>query len=117
MTTVQTNDPHLTKTPLDETITQADIEASREAKRSAKVESETIENTKGQETFEEGVVDTKHVNDGDNPARQPDPRDQKGEAFDGGVNSETVPSDEPITEEINERNRYATIDKAQTRTL
>lgn len=73
---------------------------------------------KGTDTFEEDVVDSEHVNDGDNPARQPDRRDQQGStAFDEGVNEQTVGSEEPISDEITDQNRYASIDNAQTRIL
>ena len=72
----------------------------------------------GTDTFEEEVIDSKHVNDGDNPARQPDRRDQQGStAFDEGVNEETVGSAAPKSEDINDVNRYASIDNAQSRIL
>ena len=87
-----------------------------EAKRSAKVESETIENTKGQETFEEGVVDTKHVNDGDNPAvSQTDETKRVKHLMEESIQRRYRLMDPSA--EINERNRYTTIDNAQTRTL
>ncbi|MCG3882909.1 hypothetical protein [Psychrobacter sp. Ps3] len=73
---------------------------------------------KGTDTFEDDIVDSEHVNDGDNPARQPDRRDQQGSSpFDGNVNDRTVKSAEPKSEEINDLNRYASIDNAQTRIL
>ena len=73
---------------------------------------------KGTDTFEDDIVDSEHVNDGDNPARQPDRRDQQGSSpFDGNVNDRTVESAEPKSEEINDLNRYASIDNAQTRIL
>lgn len=73
---------------------------------------------KGTDTFKDGVVDSKHVNDGDDPARQPDRRDQQGStAFDEGINEETVGSEAPQSHEINDMNRYANVDNAQTRIL
>ena len=58
------------------------------------IESQTTTNNtainKGTETFQETVVATEHVNDGDNPARQPDRRDQKGSAFDRGINEHSI---------------------------
>ena len=80
------------------------------------LEEETTIN-KGTDTFEEGVVNSQHVNDGDNPARQPDRRDQEGNAFDDGVNDHTVGSEAPKSEGINDMNRYASIDNAQSRVL
>lgn len=82
-----------------------------------KIEDNTTVN-KGTDTFEEEVVDSKHVNDGDNPARQPDRRDQEGGSpFDGNVNEETVGSEAPQSQEITDMNRYASVDNAQTRIL
>lgn len=72
---------------------------------------------KGTDTFEEGVVESEHVNDNDNPARQPDRRDQPGNGFDDNINEETVGSEAPDSDKINDFNRYATIDNAQTRVL
>lgn len=82
---------------------------------------ESIENNttvnKGTDTFKEGIVDSKHVNDNDNPARQPDRRDQEGNAFDDGVNEHTTIDDAAKSTEINDLNRYANVDNAQTRVL
>ena len=70
------------------------------------------------DTFKDNRVGSEHVNDGDNPARQPDRRDQQGStAFDEGINEETVGSEAPKSEDINDRNRYASIDNAQSRVL
>lgn len=72
----------------------------------------------GTDTFDADVIDSEHVNDGDNPARQPDRRDQEGGTpFDEGINEDTVGSEAPQSREINDMNRYANIDNAQTRTL
>ena len=68
--------------------------------------------------FQQGnVVHSEHVNEGDEPARQPDRRDQEGNAFDKGINEHTVGSEDPKSEHINDMNRYANIDNAQTRVL
>jgi len=81
------------------------------------IEKNTTEN-KGTDTFDESVVDSEHVNDNDNPARQPDRRDQEGStAFDDNINEDTVGSASPKSEGINDLNRYANIDNAQTRIL
>ncbi|WP_041757749.1 hypothetical protein [Psychrobacter arcticus] len=82
---------------------------------------DSIENhttiNKGTDTFQEGVVGSEHVNAGDNPARQPDRRDQEGNAFDDGINEHTTIDKEAKSEGINDLNRYANIDNAQTRVL
>lgn len=78
---------------------------------------ENITENKGTDTFEEGVVTSEHVNKNDNPARQPDRRDQPGNGFDDNINEETVGSEAPDSENINNMNRYANVDNAQTRTL
>ena len=72
---------------------------------------------KGTDTFEEGVVESEHVNDNDNPARQPDRRDQKGNAFDDNINENNVREDHQESDAITNQNRYANIDNAQSRTL
>ena len=70
------------------------------------------------DTFKDEVLDTKHVNDGDNPARQPDRRDQQGSsAFDEGINEDTVGTVAPKSDGINDMNRYANVDNAQSRIL
>lgn len=72
---------------------------------------------KGTDTFQESLVGSVHVNAGDNEARQPDRRDQKGHPFDEGINEHSTSSDAPSSEEITDTNRYANIDNAQTRVL
>ena len=72
---------------------------------------------KGTDTFQETVVGSEHINDGDNPARQPDRRDQEGSAFDDGINEHTITENGAKSEGINDLNRYANIDNAQTRVL
>ena len=72
---------------------------------------------KGTDTFEEGVIETEHVNDDDNPARQPDRRDQKGNAFDDNINENNVREDNQESDAITDHNRYANINNAQSRTL
>ena len=71
----------------------------------------------GTDTFKEDVVDSEHVNDKDNPARQPDRRDQEGNPFDEGINEDTVGSEAPQSHEITDMNRYANVNNAQTRVL
>ena len=82
---------------------------------------DSIENhttiNKGTATFQETVVGSEHVNDGDNPARQPDRRDQEGNAFDDGINEHSITENGAKSEGINDLNRYANIDNAQTRVL
>lgn len=58
-----------------------------------------------------------HVNRGDKPAEEPDRRDQPGQAFDDGINARTAGNDIPQSAEINELNRYANPENAQSRTL
>jgi len=83
----------------------------------SEIEKNTTEN-KGTDTLDKSVVDSEHVNDNDNPARQPDRRDQEGStAFDDNINEDTVGSAAPKSEGINDLNRYANIDNAQTRIL
>jgi len=109
---METKDSALTKTPIiNNSKSDKEFHDSRE-----EIETNTTVN-KGADTFEEGVVDSEHVNDGDNPARQPDRRDQEGNAFDENINEDTVRSEAPKSEGITDMNRYANIDNAQTRTL
>ena len=120
---MNTNDPHLTKTPIkdaDAGIATETTTAPRDAVTSAAVDAETTVN-KGTETFDDNVVGSEHVKDGDIPARQPDRRDQEGgTAFDEGINEESTAhydKSEPKSDEIYEHNRYATVDNAQSRVL
>lgn len=111
---MKTNDPHLTKTPID----SAEVAPSRAANDKELQANTQI--TNGTETLDSEIVDSQHVNDGDNPARQPDRRDQQGAAFDGGVNEKPTArfgQDEPKSDEITDKNRYATIDNGQKRVL
>ncbi|MER1972635.1 MAG: hypothetical protein ABS880_02615, partial [Psychrobacter alimentarius] len=55
--------------------------------------------------------------DNDNPARQPDRRDQDSNGFDDNINEDTVGSEAPDSYNVNDMNRYANIDNAQTRVL
>lgn len=99
----------------DETVNRE--AASTKVHNHEKIEKNTDVN-KGTDTFEDEIVESEHVNDGDNPARQPDRRDQQGSSpFDGNVNEQTVGSEEPKSEAITDLNRYASIDNAQTRIL
>jgi|GEM_PF-554456 len=71
----------------------------------------------GTDTFDSDVMQTEHVNPGDNPAREPDRRDQEGSPFDNNVNEETTGTEVPKSEFIDDHNRYASIDNAQSRVL
>lgn len=112
------------ETPVDAELAEREVLANRTSSHTydnhdnhEKIEENTQVN-KGTDTFEEDIVETKHVYDDDNPARQPDRRDQQGStAFDEGVNDETMGSEAPQSEELNDMNRYASIDNAQTRIL
>ena len=106
---METNDPHLSKTPIEPT-TEAAIN------RSEPVEANHVADA----SLDDKLVDTEHVNEGDMPARQPDRRDQEGDAFDDGVNDKTTAHaspHNPKSDEINDLNRYASVDNAQTRVL
>jgi hypothetical protein len=132
---METKDPALTKTPVtapDKTIGNITTEPVAANEQTAALSAthndsfhdsndEIEENTtvnKGTDTFEEDVIGSEHVNDGDNPARQPDRRDQEGSTpFDEGINEDTVGSEAPKSEALTDMNRYASIDNAQTRIL
>ena len=116
---MQTKDPALTKTRLDD----ADVNRTNNhtpnahtANAHTEIDNSNTEN-KGTDTFKEGVINSEHVNDNDNPARQPDRRDQEGNAFDEGINEHTMVGDAAKSASINDLNRYANIDNAQTRVL
>lgn len=111
---MQTKDPALTKTRLD----HADVNSLNTNTTDAHTEIDnSITENKGTDTFKEGVINSEHVNDNDNPARQPDRRDQEGSAFDEGINEHTMVGDAAKSEGINDLNRYANVDNAQTRVL
>ena len=122
---MQTNNPALTKTRIsenDDSINSHDSANSLPSSPTSNEHSDSgieknITENKGTDTFKEGVVHSEHVNDNDNPARQPDRRDQEGNAFDDGVNEHTMVSETSKSEGINNMNRYANIDNAQTRVL
>ena len=126
---MQTNDPALTKTRISENDDLIDSHNSANSFSSSPTSNDNehsdtdsgleknITENKGTDTFKEGVVNSEHVNDNDNPARQPDRRDQEGNAFDDGVNEHTMVSETSKSEGINNMNRYANIDNAQTRVL
>ena len=109
-----TKDPALTKTRLDD----ADVNRTNNHTANAHTEIDnSITENKGTYTFKEGVINSEHVNDNDNPARQPDRRDQEGNAFDEGINEHTMVGDAAKSVGINDLNRYANVDNAQTRVL
>lgn len=74
-------------------------------------------NHKGTETLQETVVGNEHVHEGDNIDLQPDRRDQKGNPFDEGINEHSTSSGREQSDVINDMNRYANIDNAQSRVL
>ena len=111
---MQTKDPALTKKRLDD----ADVNRTNNHTANAHTEIDnSITENKGTDTFKEGVINSEHVNDNDNPARQPDRRDQEGNAFDEGINEHTMVGDAAKSAGINDLNRYANVDNAQTRVL
>ena len=111
---MQTKDPALTKTRIDD----SDVNTLNTHTSDVHTEIEnSITENKGTDTFKEGVINSEHVNDNDNPARQPDRRDQEGNAFDEGINEHTIVSDTAKSASINDLNRYANIGNAQTRVL
>lgn len=117
---MQTKDPHLTKTPIAPTQDIAQDIAAADANAHTTAVGENTQVNKGTQTLTADMVDSEHVNSGDNPARQPDRRDQQGSAFDEGINETTAPrfgQDEPKSDEITDHNRYATIDNGQKRVL
>ena len=111
---MQTKDPALTKTRIDDS--DVDTLNTHTSDVHTEIKNGITEN-KGTDTFKEGVINSEHVNDNDNPARQPDRRDQEGNAFDEGINEHTIVSDTAKSAGINDLNRYANIDNAQTRVL
>ena len=111
---MQTKDPALTKTRLG----HADVNSLNTNATDAHTEIDnSITENKGTYTFKEGVINSEHVNDNDNPARQPDRRDQEGNAFDEGINEHTMVGEAAKSAGINDLNRYANVDNAQTRVL
>ncbi|OLF36002.1 hypothetical protein BTW00_06875 [Psychrobacter sp. C 20.9] len=113
---METRDPALSKTRIAETDTHETLDSAQTVKNHEELE-ENVNENKGTDTFEEGIVESEHVNDGDNPARQPDRRDQPGNGFDDNINESTVASEGPDSHKINNKNRYANVDNAQTRVL
>ena len=113
---METRDPALSKTRIAETDTHETLDSAQTVKNHEELE-ENVNENKGTDTFEEGIVESEHVNDGDNPARQPDRRDQPGNGFDDNINESTVASEGPDSHKTNNKNRYATVDNAQTRVL
>ena len=116
---MQTQDPNLTKTPIDKSEVAVNTEAKQYSETPNKSEqySETT-NEKGTETLKDEYINSEHVKEGDNPARQPDRRDQQGNTpFDDNVNENTTGTERPQSDEITDANRYATVDNAQTRVL
>ena len=116
---MQTQDPNLTRTPIDKSQVEVKTEAKQysETPNESEQYSETT-NEKGTETLKDEYINSEHVKEGDNPARQPDRRDQQGNTpFDDTVNENTTGTERPQSDEITDANRYATVDNAQTRVL
>lgn len=117
---METKDPALTKSRITETNAHQTADerhiGDTHPSHHDEIEKNLTEN-KGTDTFTEDVVDSEHVNDNDNPARQPDRRDQDGNGFDDNINDKTVASEAPDSYSVNDKNRYANIDNAQTRVL
>lgn len=116
---MQTQDPNLTKTPIDKSQVAVETEAKQysEIPNESEQYSETT-NEKGTQTLKDEYINSEHVKEGDNPARQPDRRDQQGNTpFDDNVNENTTGTERPQSDEITDANRYATVDNAQTRVL
>lgn len=112
---MELQDPALSRTPINDANTEKMDQ--QPDNQHTDIENHTNHN-KGTDTFEEDVVDSEHVNDDDNPARQPDRRDQQGSSpFDDNINEDTVGSEAPKSEGITDMNRYANVDNAQTRVL
>ncbi|ERL56663.1 hypothetical protein [Psychrobacter aquaticus] len=117
---METKDSALSKTRITETDTHQPFDENQTINAHPNHHDELEKNiteNKGTDTFEEGIVQSEHVNDNDNPARQPDRRDQSGNGFDDNINEDTVGSEAPDSEKINNMNRYANVDNAQTRVL
>jgi len=116
---MQTQDPNLTKTPIDKSTVAVETDSEQYSGPANESEqySETT-NEKGTETLKDEYINSEHVKEGDNPARQPDRRDQQGNTpFDDNVNENTTGTERPQSDEITDANRYATVDNAQTRVL
>ena len=87
---MQTQDPNLTRTPIDKSQVEVKTEAKQysETPNESEQYSETT-NEKGTETLKDEYINSEHVKEGDNPARQPDRRDQQGNTpFDDNVNEQ-----------------------------
>lgn len=119
--------PDLSKSKIDKT--DAQLTSNRQASDRQDVEPSTdiqanLEtNIKGAKILDADTNPLPHVNDGDNVARQPDRRDQQGQAFDGGVNEEnlktTTELGEPrlASDDITDNNKYTNAQNAQHRSL
>ncbi len=111
-----THEEPLRKAVVDAQLAQRDV-LSQDINNHDSLDNETSV-TNNTDTFDENRVGSEHVNEGDNPARQPDRRDQEGgTAFDEGINEDTVGSEAPKSDEINDMNRYSSVNNAQSRIL
>ncbi len=113
-------DPYLSKTSIAQP--QGDAMLGRTTTNITDSLEDATHTHNGAETLKSEYFETEHVNPGDNPARQPDFRDQPGQWFDDNINENNpevmaVLNDRPKSDEINEQNRYASLDNAQKRAL
>lgn len=117
---METNDPALTKTRIKENETHQTSDEphlNNNHDDDHKKLDGNITEENGTDTLTEDVYESEHVNENDNPARQPDRRDQSSNGFDDNINEDTVGSEAPDSYNVNDMNRYANIDNAQTRVL
>lgn len=120
---METKDPALSKTKIVETDNHQTFDDTRTNNtppdtdaNDKKLEGKITEEN-GTDTLTEDVYKSEHVNEKDNPARQPDRRDQSSNGFDDNINEDTVGSETQDSDKVNDLNRYANIDNAQTRVL
>jgi len=120
---METKDPALSKTKIAETDTHQTFDDTRTNNNHLDTDANdkklegNITEENGTDTLTEDVYESEHVNENDNPARQPDRRDQSSNGFDDNINEDTVGSEAQDSNKINDLNRYANIDNAQTRVL
>ena len=121
-----THEEPLRKVVVDEELAEQQVLADNDAREDMQhnVQNDSNEDIddytsigNGTDTFKEGEIHSDHVKAGDESARQPDRRDQEGNPFDEGINEDTVGSEAPQSHEINDMNRYANVNNAQTRIL
>ena len=122
---MQTKDPALTKTRIVDNTAHTDEHHIHD-------HDDHHDDHKGTETFQETVIGTRYPSDdinhnedsvishnihSDDHLHQPDRRDQNGNPFDDNINEHTISGEAAKSEGINDINRYASIDNAQSRVL